>query len=115
MRKFSALVAVVLIAATVVAAPNPDGVRRIKLLLYPDCIELSNAHTTVVLGHRVGGRVLKSAWRGVDALNLSPDEAKWDRPNRIHAPKSAPAGSISDPKCLSPNATSFGPVLGQPR
>jgi hypothetical protein len=65
------------------AAPAPEGTRRIKLLNYPECIELSNASTTVVLGHYVGGRVLKYAWKGSDALYLSPDEAKWDpaKPN----------------------------------
>ncbi len=48
-----------------------------RLLNYPDCIELANAGTTVVLGHHVGGRVLQYTWRGKDALYLSPDEAKW--------------------------------------
>lgn len=60
------------------AAPAPEGVRRVRLLNYPDCIELSNAHTTVVLGHRIGGRVLKYAWKGQDALYLSPAEASWN-------------------------------------
>ena len=64
-------------------APASEGTRRVKLLSYPECIELSNASTTVVLCHQVGGRVLKYAWKGSDALYLSPEEAKWDpaKPN----------------------------------
>lgn len=67
-----------LAATTLLSAADPAGVRRVKLLNYPDCIELSNANTTVVLGHHVGGRVLKYAWKGKDALYLSPNEGKWD-------------------------------------
>lgn len=65
--------------AIVVAFPLPaeEGVRRVKLLNYADCIELSNATTTVVLGHAIGGRVLKYAHRGRDALYLDPAEAAW--------------------------------------
>ncbi len=78
MRKTSATTLALLFAATVLAASNPEGVRRVKLLSYPECIELSNTNTTVVLGHYVGGRVLKYAWRGKDALYLSPNEANWN-------------------------------------
>ncbi|MSU50364.1 MAG: hypothetical protein EXS37_14970 [Opitutus sp.] len=83
MKKISTVSLVLFATGAIFAAPNPEGVRRVKLLNYPDCIELSNASTTVVLGHHVGGRVLKYAWRGKDALYLSPDEAKWDpaKPN----------------------------------
>jgi hypothetical protein len=79
----SAVALLLLTTACAFAAPAPEGTRRVKLLNYPECIELSNASTTVVLGHHVGGRVLKYAWKGNDALYLSPDEAKWDptRPN----------------------------------
>jgi hypothetical protein len=59
------------------AAALPDGVRRVQVLNYPACIELSNASTTVVLGHHAGGRVLRYAWKGKDSLHLSPDEGKW--------------------------------------
>ena len=51
-----------------------------RVLNYPDCVELSNANTKVVLGHHVGGRVLQYTWRGKDALYLSPEEAKWSCP-----------------------------------
>jgi len=79
MRTISAaLLSLFLIAAVGAAPAGPEGVRRVKLLNYPDCIELSNADTTVVLGYHVGGRVLKYAWRGKDALYLSPEEAKWN-------------------------------------
>lgn len=73
------LTATVLCAALAgLPAAEPEGVRRVRLLNYPDCIELSNPHTTVILGHHVGGRVLQYASRGRDALFLSPDEAKWN-------------------------------------
>lgn len=58
----------------------PEGVRRVRVLNYPDCLELSNAHTTVVLGHHVGGRVLSYTWRGREALFLDPAEAEWETP-----------------------------------
>lgn len=58
-------------------ASEPEGVRRVALLNYPDCIELSNPGTTVVLGHHVGGRVLSYRSRGREALYLSPEEAGW--------------------------------------
>ncbi len=72
-----------LFAATAqsLTAAATEGVRRVKLLNYPDCIELSNANTIVVLGHQVGGRVLKYAWKGQDAHYLNPEEAKWEAAN----------------------------------
>jgi hypothetical protein len=85
-----------------VCAAEPEGVRRVKLLNYPDCIELSNADVTVVLGHHVGGRVLKYAWRGRDALYLSPAEAKWDAGNP-DSPKPTSAGRFDiGPEYLIP-------------
>ncbi len=65
------------VTSAIVAATLPAGVRRVRVLNYPDCIELSNAGTTVVLGQHVGGRVLTYAWRGKNALYLGADEAKW--------------------------------------
>ncbi len=46
---------------TASAAELPEGVRRMKVLNYPDCFELSNADTRVTLCHQVGGRVLEDA------------------------------------------------------
>src|SRR6476659_737823 len=37
------------------AAELPEGVRRIKVLNYADCFELSNAQTRVTLCHQAGG------------------------------------------------------------
>jgi hypothetical protein len=59
------------------AASLPDGVRRVKVLSYPDCFELSNAETRVTLGHHTGGRVLEYEWRGKNALYLDPREGEW--------------------------------------
>lgn len=77
MHQLTLAFAVLAAVLSAFAAADPAGTRRVTLLNYPDCIELSNADTTVVLGHYVGGRVLKYAWRGKDALFLSPEEAKW--------------------------------------
>jgi hypothetical protein len=77
MRQTLALGFLLFITAHSFAAPQPEGVRRVKLLNYPDCIELSNASTTVVLGHHVGGRVLQYAWKGKESLYLSPKEGEW--------------------------------------
>jgi hypothetical protein len=102
MKTFRHACFVVLLGTVLVSAAEPAGVRRVKLLNYPDCIELSNADTTVVLGHHVGGRVLKYAWRGKDALYLSPEEANWDA-NDSKARKVVTAGRFDiGPEYLVP-------------
>ncbi len=53
------------------------GTRRVTVMNYQDCIELSNKETTVLLCHQVGGRVLSYAWQGKEALYLDPKEAEW--------------------------------------
>jgi hypothetical protein len=55
-----------------------DGVSLVQVLNYPDCIELKNATTRVVLGHHTGGRVLIYEQNGKNVLYLSPKEADWD-------------------------------------
>ena len=62
------------------AAELPDGVRRTRVLKYPDCFELSNGDTRVTLCHQVGGRVLEYSFKGINALYLDPAEAKWNTP-----------------------------------
>jgi hypothetical protein len=71
------------------AADLPEGVRRVKVLNYSDCFELSNAETRVTLCHQVGGRVLEYAFRGKNALYLDPQEARWGTPGGPKAPSSA--------------------------
>ncbi|MEM7384590.1 MAG: sulfatase-like hydrolase/transferase [Verrucomicrobiota bacterium] len=72
--------------------PNPrwsaEGAERVRLMNYPDCIRLFNGETEAILGHHVGGRVLKYARNGVDALYLSPEEADWE-PRAKKKPSSA--------------------------
>ena len=46
---------------TASAAELPEGVRRIKVLNYADCFELSNAETRLTLCHQVGGQVAREA------------------------------------------------------
>jgi hypothetical protein len=59
------------------AVKAEDGARRISIMNYPDCIELSNPTARVVLGHHVGGRVLVYERGGQNVLFLSPREADW--------------------------------------
>src|SRR5829696_3587476 len=72
-----------------VAAALPDGVRRVKVLNYPDCFELTNADARVTLCHYVGGRVLEYSFKGRNALYLDPREEKWGTPGGPKAPSSA--------------------------
>jgi hypothetical protein len=76
------------LAVTASAAELPEGVRRIKVLNYADCFELSNAETRVTLCHQVGGRVLEYSFKGTNALYLDPAEAKWGSPGGPRAPSS---------------------------
>ncbi len=87
----SLLLAVTLCLGTLAAhaADLPAGVRRVKVLNYPDCLELSNGEARVTLGHHVGGRVLEYEWRGKNALYLDPNEIKWGTPGGPKAPSSA--------------------------
>jgi hypothetical protein len=74
---------------TASAADLPEGVRRVKVLNYPDCFELSNADTKVTLCHHVGGRVLEYSFKGRNALYLDPKEERWGTPGGPKAPSSA--------------------------
>ena len=65
---------------TAPAAEWPEGVKRVRVLNYPDCFEISNAETRVTLGHQVGGRVLEYVHADVNALYLDPREAQWGTP-----------------------------------
>ena len=71
------------------AAALPEGVRRVKVLNYPDCFELSNGDTKVTLCHHVGGRVLEYSFKGKNALYLDPREEQWGTPGGPKAPSSA--------------------------
>ena len=71
------------------AAELPAGVRRVKVLNYPDCFELANGQTRVTLCHHVGGRVLEYSFKGQNALYLDPREEKWGTPGGPKAPSSA--------------------------
>lgn len=71
------------------AADLPEGVRRVKVLNYPDCFELSNADTKVTLCHQAGGRVLEYTYQGKNALYLDPREEKWGLPGGPKSPTSA--------------------------
>ena len=66
-----------LLLALVAPALGEEGAKRVKFLNYPECIELSNGTTTVILGPHSGGRVLKYEFKGKDVLYLDPREAEW--------------------------------------
>jgi hypothetical protein len=83
------VVALIALLLRVSAAELPEGVRRVKVLNYPDCFELSNADTRVTLCHHVGGRVLEYVYRGTNALYLDPREEKWGTPGGPKSPSSA--------------------------
>ncbi len=87
--RFAAAAALLGFLVSASAAALPEGVRRVKVLNYPDCFELSNADTKVTLGHHVGGRVLEYSFKGKNALYLDPREEKWGTPGGPKAPSSA--------------------------
>jgi len=88
---------------TASAAELPEGVRRIKVLNYADCFELSNAETRVTLCHEVGGRVLEYSFRGTNALYLDPEEAKWGSAGGLRPSGRATSGWPARRTNLSPN------------
>ena len=52
--RITCLAVLVSLVVTVSAAELPEGVRRIKVLNYAGCFELSNAETRVTLCHQAG-------------------------------------------------------------
>jgi len=64
------------------AGRDPEGVRKVDVLNYPGCLELSNDTTMAVIGHHVGGRVLSYSHQGTEALYLNPAEADWKTTQR---------------------------------
>ncbi len=89
MRSTCLAAALLAVQLAAFAAGLPEGVRRVKVLNYPDCFELSNADTRVTLCHQVGGRVLEYSFKGKNALYLDPREAKWGTPGGPKSPSSA--------------------------
>jgi hypothetical protein len=57
---------------------NYEGIAKVKFLNFPDCIELKNETTRVVLGHHVGGRILAYERDGKNVLFVSPEESNWN-------------------------------------
>lgn len=52
-------------------------VRTVEFHGYADCLQLENGRAQVVLGPACGGRVLRYAWEGQDAVALDPAQAGW--------------------------------------
>ncbi len=79
-RSFVGLISFYAIAIGFNAKPAAaeEGVSRVQVLNYSNCIELKNATTRVVLGHQTGGRVLIYEQQGKNVLFLSEKEANWD-------------------------------------
>lgn len=108
-----AVAALLGLALTASAADLPQGVRRVKVLNYPDCFELSNADTKVTLCHHVGGRVLEYSFQGKNALYLDPREEKWGTPGGPKAPSSAGRFDIG-PEYLIPKRDTLWAGAWQP-
>ncbi|MEM9479441.1 MAG: hypothetical protein AAGA58_07295 [Verrucomicrobiota bacterium] len=83
------------------ALPN-DGVEFIQFLNYPNCVQLSNEDTVVVLGPHVGGRVLKYSLNDKDALFLDPREEKWGTPEAEKRPVASAGRFDIGPENLIP-------------
>ncbi len=64
------------------AAALPEGVRSVRVLNYPDCLQLFNDKASATIGHQVGGRVLSYQLKGKEALYLNPAEADWKTAKR---------------------------------
>lgn len=84
-----------------------DGVSRVKVLNYENCVQLSNESTKVVLGHHSGGRLLVYERNGKNILFLdSEKEAEWD-PNDSKKSKQTSAGRFDvGPEYLVPRSDS---------
>ena len=71
------------------------GTERVDFLGYPQCVRLSNASTSVVLGHHLGGRILEYALHGRNALLVDPSQAGWIY-GQGEAPTIGPSGGRFD-------------------
>ena len=106
LMRTSCLAVLLSLVVTASAAELREGVRRIRVLNYADCFELSNAATRVTLCHQVGGRVLEYSFKGINALYLDPEEAKWGTPGGPRSPDSAGRFDIG-PEYLIPERDKF--------
>lgn len=91
MRYFQVAASLLLLGlpGAIFAADLPEGVRRVKVLNYPGCFELSNADTKVTLCHHVGARVLEYIHKGKNALHLDAREEEWGKPGGPKPPVTA--------------------------
>lgn len=92
----------ILLLACPILGENYPGTSRVQLLSYPNCIQLENETTKVVLGHHRGGRVLAYSYRGHNALYLDPQEAQWVPGSKQKLPVSAGRFDIGPEKIIPP-------------
>lgn len=82
-----------------IAQTNDGGNSRVKFLNYPDCVELKNDSTRVVLGHHIGGRILAYENKGKNVLFVSEVESDWN-PDKSEPLKLISAGRFDvGPEC----------------
>jgi hypothetical protein len=81
LRAFAFLAVILCSLAITAPASAQQAENRVKFLNYPDCVELKNETTRVVLGHHIGGRLLAYELNGKNVLYLSPEEAEWNPAN----------------------------------
>lgn len=83
-----------------------EGVSKVKILNYEDCIQLKNETTRVVLGHHSGGRLLVYENNGKNVLFLDPKESEWD-PDDPKKSKQHSAGRFDvGPEYIKPRSDS---------
>lgn len=102
MHRFALTALIFILPFLEAVAELPEGVRRVKVLNYPDCFEIANAETRVTFCHQVGGRILQYEHDGHNALYLDPAEEKWGTPGGPEAPSSAGRFDIG-PEYLIPD------------
>lgn len=86
-------IVVAIFACPFMAFAQYAGVRIVNENKYPDCIEISNRSTRVVLEPNLGGRVLKYELNGKNVLFVDPkdDGRIWEKGVSIH-----PCGGRAD-------------------
>ncbi|MEM9987369.1 MAG: hypothetical protein AAF804_19930, partial [Bacteroidota bacterium] len=94
-------------------APLPEGVAIVSAYGYPNCWELRNAQTRVVIDPNAGGRVMAYEWDGVNVIYEDPAHDGWDLSQGHRPPGGYFCGGRFDvgPSHIKPNTENlfFGP------
>ncbi len=90
--------------------------RRLEYHGYRDCPCLENGRAEVILGPACGGRVLRYAWEGEDAIALDPDQAGWTwRPGESEIDPWGGRFDVGPERTIAPHPTLWlGPWSPEP-